>query len=484
MLNTDALKAVAARAVAVPAYVRTGPVGVVHLGLGAFHRAHQALVFDHLLQRGDGRWGVLGVAMRNTTVADALAAQDGLYSIQLASAAGVSWQVGGAVWQTCVAAREPAQVQQAIAAPSTRWVTLTVTEKGYQPELATLLVQGLAVRHSKGLPGLTIASCDNLAHNGRKLQALCVAAAKEHGPALAHWVAAACMFPNSMVDRIVPAASAGCLASAERALGVPDHAALGTERFWEWVIERRFVDAADAEVLAFAGVSVVDDVAPFEEAKLRMLNGSHSAMACIGAVAGSPVISDCIAVPAVHVFVHGLTTVEVGPRLQRPDWADYRDALLARFANPSLQHNVHQIATDSSQKIPQRWVPCVLEALNAGQPVERLAFAAAAWMRYLRGSDEYGREFAIRDPMATQLHALALAHTDNPQASVQALGTLAKVWGAELPANPHWLERVTYWLDQIARRGMLNALSQLNTQCSTAQPERSREIGNALPDTA
>ena len=463
MLNAASLPTLAARGIATPGYARNGPAGVVHLGLGAFHRAHQALVFDRLLHSGDPRWGVLGVAMHNPGVADTLALQDGLYSVQLASAAGVQWRVCGAVLQTCVAAREPRQVVQTLAAASTRWITLTVTEKGYQPALAMLLVQGLALRHAAGLPGLTIASCDNLSQNGDKLQALCTEAAREHGAQLEQWVGTACVFPNSMVDRIVPAASAAATVAAEQALGVADHAALATELFWEWVIEQRFVDATDARCLGAAGVTVVDNVAPFEEAKLRLLNGSHSAMACIGAVAGLPVISACIGVPAVRALVHGLMTEEVGPQLQRPDWATYRDALLARFANPALQHSVHQIASDSSQKIPQRWPPSVLAAYSAGLPVERLAFAAAAWMRYVRGVDERGSEYALQDPMATQLRAQARTHAGNASATVQALGTQRAIWGTGLPGHTHWLERVTFWLGQITRLGMLAAASQLDS---------------------
>lgn len=458
MLNSSSLPALAARGIPVPTYPRQGAPGVVHLGLGAFHRAHQALVFNTLLQRGDARWGVLGVAMRSTQLADALSAQGGLYAVQVASRGGTQWHIGGAIWQTCVAAREPARVVQALAAPSTRWVTLTVTEKGYGPALAELLVQGLAARHAAGLPGLTLASCDNLAHNGRKLQALCVGQAQADNPALAQWIGAHCAFPNSMVDRIVPAATPERLAAAAQALGVADQAALGTEAFWEWVIERRFADPGDADVLAAAGVTVVDDVAPFEDAKLRLLNGSHTAMACMGAVAGWPVIGDCIGQPAVRSFITGLMTHEVGPQLSRPDWTGYRDALLARFANPALQHSVHQIATDSSQKIPQRWPPSVLGALRAGLPVDHLAFAAAAWMRYVRGSDEQGASYAMNDPMAGELQALARAHAGDAAATVQALGTLRVIWGEVLPQDARWLERVTRSLDDIERLGVLSAL--------------------------
>ncbi len=468
-VGSAGLPALADRGIPVPGYPRSGAPGVVHLGLGAFHRAHQALVFDSLLQRGDMRWGVFGVAMRSSTLADSLRAQDGLYAVQVASSAGSQWQVGGAIWQTAVAAREPAQVIAAIAAPSTRWLTLTVTEKGYGLELAQLIVQGLAARQAAGLPGLTVASCDNLVGNGRQLQSLCVAAARQLSPALADWVSSACAFPNSMVDRIVPAATPERLAAAREALGVADDAALGTEAFWEWVIERRFADASDAEVLAAAGVTVVDDVTPFEDAKLRLLNGSHSAMACMGAVAGWPVIGECITQPAVRRFVHGLMSEEVGPQLARPDWPAYRDALLARFANPALQHSVHQIATDSSQKIPQRWPPSVRGAQGAGLPVQRLAFAAAAWMRYLCGSDEQGRAYAMNDPMAGELQALALAHTGDAAASVQALGTLPAIWGEVLPKDERWLALVTRRLDAIQRLGVLGALAQLQAELGSKQ---------------
>jgi fructuronate reductase len=322
--------------VRIPSYARGDLApGVVHLGLGAFHRAHQAMVFDSLLQRGDARWGVLGVAMRSTQVADTLAAQNGLYSVQVVSASEHYWQVVGSVLQTCVAAREPQQVVAAIAAASTRWLTLTVTEKGYTPELAALIVQGLAVRHAAGHAGLTIASCDNLSGNGDLLQALCLQAADD--AALKRWIKGACAFPNSMVDRIVPAATAQRQDQAAEALQLTDAAALGTEGFWEWVLQDRLADPADADLLRAAGVTVVPEVTPFEEAKLRLLNGSHSAMACMGAVLGLPTIGDCIGQPAIRQFVRELMTQEVMPHLSRPGLAAYRDALLARFGNPALR---------------------------------------------------------------------------------------------------------------------------------------------------
>jgi len=469
VLNDSCLPALAARGIQVPTHPRGGAVGVVHLGLGAFHRAHQALVFDRLLSGGDTRWGVLGVAMRSTQLADTLRDQQGLYAVQIASAAGSRWQVSGSIFRTCVAARERAVVVGALAAEATRWVTITVTEKGYGADVIKLLVDALALRHAAGLNGLTVASCDNLTNNGDRLRALCVDAGRQRNPVLAEWIEARCAFPNSMVDRIVPAISEKRCAAAAQALGVQDPTALGTEAFWEWVIERRFADPSDGPLLAAAGVTVVDDVAPFEEAKLRMLNGSHSAMACIGALAGWPVIGDCIAQPAVREFVEGLMTHEVGPHLQRTDWTAYRDQLLARFGNPQLQHSVHQIATDSSQKIPQRWPPSVIAELEAGRSPERLAFAAAAWIWYLRGTDEKGHMYPLNDPMAGTLQELAQRHAGDAGAMVDAIGRLPIVWNETLSRHEGWLARLTYWLTQINQRGVTEALNVCVASCRSDQ---------------
>jgi fructuronate reductase len=448
-----------------PRYTRPAEgFGVVHLGLGAFHRAHQAMVFDHLLRQGDPRWGVFGVAMRSTELAGALAAQDGLYAVQVASESGIQWAVPGAVFATAVAALERERVVAALAAAGTRWLTLTVTEKGYAPELAQLIVEGLAARHAAGRAGLTIASCDNLRGNGKRLEALCLAAARERDGALAGWIEKHCVFPDSMVDRIVPASTSEQLAAAQAALGLHDAAALGTEAFWEWVIEDHFADPTDAQVLRQAGVRITHDVAAYEDAKLRMLNGSHTAMACIGAVAGLSHVADCVAQPEVRRFVHGLMTHEIAPHLARRDWPEYRDALLQRFANPQLRHRVHQIAMDCSQKIPQRWPASITAQLRSGLAAERFAFAAAAWMRYCLGRDERGNEYALSDPMAADLQALARQHAGDPKATAAALGTIAPIWGDELPVRPDWLQRVTHWLDRINTQGLLAALATLNRE--------------------
>ena len=435
--------------------------GVVHLGLGAFHRAHQAMVFDQLLSGGDTRWGIHGVGMTRPDLVNQLAAQDGLYAVRVADGQGVKWQVPGALWQTNVATTERDAVVQAIAAPSTRWVTLTVTEKGYTPNLAQLLLDGLRLRQQAGLSGITIASCDNLQGNGHKLQALVKAAAAPQDSEVLSWLDAQCAFPCSMVDRIVPAATPEVLAAAQESLGVKDHCALSTEGFWEWVIENRFADPADVALLQSAGVRVTPDVHSYEEAKLRMLNGSHTAMALMGAVTGRPFIASCIGAPHIREFVFRLMGQEVSPHLSRSDWADYRTALIARFGNPYLKHSVHQIATDSSQKIPQRWPPSVMGQIAQGAAFEHHALAAAVFVRYTLGVDEQGQAYALNDPQAESLMAMGAAQRTTPEACVLALLAREDLWGSALPRHADWIARVTHWHQQVLQHGVDQAAQQL-----------------------
>jgi fructuronate reductase len=453
-----------------PAYDRQAHApGVVHLGLGAFHRAHQAMVFDQLLHGGDTRWGIHGVGMTRPDLVNQLQTQDGLYAVRIADGLGVKWQVPGALWRTSVATTERDAVVHAIAAPSTRWVTLTVTEKGYTPALAQLLLEGLRLRQQAGLPGITIASCDNLQGNGLKLQALVKTAVSAKDPRaqdtdVLRWLDAHCAFPCSMVDRIVPAATPEVMAAAQEALGVQDHCALSTEGFWEWVIEDRFADPADAALLQSAGVRVTADVHSYEEAKLRMLNGSHSAMALMGAITGRPFIASCIGVLHIRTFVHQLMGREVAPHLSRSDWAAYRDALIARFGNPYLKHSVHQIATDSSQKIPQRWLPSVLSQIAQGASFEHHALAAAIFLRYTLGLDEQGQAYALNDPQADSLMALGAAQRTEPETCVRALLAREDLWGSALPGHDAWTARVIHWHQQILQQGVDTAILQLLQQ--------------------
>jgi fructuronate reductase len=329
-----------------------------------------------------------------------------------------------------------------------------VTEKGYTPALAQLLIDGLRLRHAAGLTGLTIASCDNLQGNGHKLKAIIHAASTTQDAELVKWIETHCAFPCSMVDRIVPAATDEVAAAAKEALGMQDECALSTETFWEWVIEDNFVDPSDAALLSKCGVRVTSQVHSYEEAKLRMLNGSHSAMALMGAITGRAYIADCIGSDHIKEFVHRMMTHEVAPHLSRVDWSDYRDALIQRFGNPYLKHSVHQIATDSSQKIPQRWPPSVLGQMAKGQSFEHHALAAAVFLRYTSAKDEQGKAYVLNDPQAESLMAIGANQATEPHACVRTLLAREDLWGQELLASEAWLERVTYWHNQVLHQGV------------------------------
>ncbi|MBW8722652.1 MAG: mannitol dehydrogenase family protein, partial [Polaromonas sp.] len=221
----------------------------------------------------------------------------------------------------------------------------------------------------------------------------------------------------------------------------------------------------DGAALAAMGVQVVEDVRPFEDAKLRMLNGSHTAIALMGAVMGLPTVADCVANADIRWFIHHLMADTVMPQLRRPGLPAYRDALLTRFANPDLHHKVHQIASDSSLKIPLRWLPTLQTRLAAGADVEPLAFAAAVWMRYLLAEDGQGRPYAISDPAGERLQALAQQHRGDVPGTVAAL-TLPAIWGDKLPADPRWTSRVGFWLDRIQALGVGAALAQFKAGCA------------------
>lgn len=436
------------------------PPGVVHLGLGAFHRAHQAVVYDALAALGDDRWGVFGVAMRSSAVIDALRPQGQLYAVDIASTTESYWQVIGAVRDTANAALEPERVIAAMAAPSTRWITLTVTEKAYTPELAHLLVQGLQARVRAGAPGVTVASCDNLSSNGDQLRELCLSAARSLDADTARWIEQHCRFPNSMVDRIVPQSDDRVLNAAHQALGLQDLAALSTEGFWEWAIQRDRLDPADAEALARVGVMVVDDVKAFEEAKLRMLNGVHSAIACIGAVVPQNTVRETVSLPWVREFVRGFLD-EVAPVVRRPHTDAYRDALLQRFVNPALHHRCHQIAMDGSVKITQRWVPASLALMALNRPTPHLTMATACWVRYWQGRDEQGQAYGFSDPYAAELQALVSRARDDDDC-VQSLLHFEPIWGAELPRQPGWMAAVQHDYRRIRQQGLQATLSGLS----------------------
>ncbi|HYC98701.1 MAG TPA: mannitol dehydrogenase family protein [Brevundimonas sp.] len=454
--------------VAHPAYDRAAvKTGVVHLGIGAFHRAHQAVVFDDALAAGDPRWGVLGASLRSPGVRDQLEPQDGLYTLVVRDGAGEHLRVIGACRGVLVGPEDPGALVAAMADADVHIVTLTVTEKGYRLDPATgellvddpdvaadladisaprtapgFIVAALNVRRAAGLKPFTVISCDNLPHNGRRIRAAVLAMARRVEPALADWIAAEGAFPQTMIDRIVPATTSEDISRLEARLGVRDEGMVKAEPFTQWVIENRF--AGERPDFAALGVQLTDAVEPWEDAKLRLLNGAHSAIAYLGALSGLEHVHEAVARPALRAYVDALwdeaeTTLNPPPGL---DIAAYRRELMARFSNPALMHRTRQIAMDGSQKLPQRLLAGAAERLAAGQGIAAIALGVAAWMRWQSGVTESGEVFVVDDPLAARTAEL-LAGADSDQARVAALLTLSAVFPPALAADPRFVTAVT-----------------------------------------
>jgi fructuronate reductase len=449
--------------------------GIVHVGVGAFHRAHQAVYTELALEHAFGPWGICGVSLRRPEIRDRLAPQDGLYTVAERDTA-VRLQVIGCLKQLLVAPEDPAAVIERIAAPATAIVSLTVTEKGYCHDPASgrldwshadirhdvaepdrpasavgMLVAGLARRRERRVAPPTIMSCDNLPANGQTLRGLVIALAARRDEALARWIEAEVAFPCSMVDRIVPATTAADIVRIGQALGVHDAAPVVCEPFRQWVIEDRFAGPRPAWELA--GAELVAKVGPYEEMKLRLLNGSHSAIAYLGCLAGFEHVFDVMAEPDFVTFVREMMA-EATPTLHVPgDLAAYQAALIARFANPSLAHRTSQIAMDGSQKLPQRLLGTIRERLCAGAPIDRLSLAVAAWIRYASGRDEQGRAIEVADPLAGRLAAIGAAAGSDPVALARGFFELGEVFGTDLPRDERFTAAVTGWLASLLARG-------------------------------
>lgn len=422
-----------------PGYDRDAQaVGIVHFGIGAFHRAHMAWYTDHAMRRGEQGWMILGVSLRSADVAQQLNPQGGLYSVIERSAAGSSAGIVGAVRGVLVAPEEPEAVMTALAAPETRIVSLTITEKGYCRTSAgdldgeaagagsvfDFLAKGLRRRFDAGLPGLTLLSCDNLAENGHQLERLLCQYLARHDPALLDWLGSACTCPSTMVDRIVPATtSADRDATAGLLGGLRDEAAVFTEPFSQWVIEDRF--AGPRPDWAAVGAQFVRNVAPYEMAKLRMLNGAHSLLAYCGLARGHTFVHQAVADPVLLDLVRKLLLVEAAPTIATEpgqDLAAYAEDLLARFTNPALEHRLSQIAMDGSQKIPQRWLATLADNAACGRQCPAILTAIGAWVRHLRGGNG-----PVSDPLAAALGAAA-ALDDPIEALFGRDGLLASAW--------------------------------------------------------
>jgi fructuronate reductase len=468
---------------------RPEAVGIVHLGVGAFHRAQQIDYLDDAraaVPTEAAAWGVCGVSLKTPGARDALGPQDCLYTLVEKSPAGIRRRVLGSLIEARFLAQDRAAIEARLDAPGTRIVSLTITEKGYghdpatgrldptHPEIAHdlahpeapqsavgLIVKALHRRCATHRRPFTVLCCDNLPHNGALVRGLVLACAQMWDAALARWIEKAVSFPATMVDRIVPATTAADIAENDAALGVHDAAPVVCEPFRQWVIEDAFV--AGRPPLEHAGAQLVADVAPFEAMKLRLLNGSHSAFAYLGYLAGYEFIYQVAAQEHFMAFMRRLMRDEVAPTLKLPagvDVAAYQQALTERFANPALPHRTQQIAMDGSQKLPQRLLGTVRDNLAAGRSVELLTLAVSGWMRYASGRDEAGQEIKVSDPLADEFARIGAAHRSDPQALARGFLSLRSIFGEDLPADARFAGKVAGWLAALFADGAARTVAR------------------------
>lgn len=474
--------------VALPGYDRaTVKTGVVHLGIGAFHRAHQAVVFDDALASGDLRWGVLGASLRSPSVAGQLNPQSGLYTLVVRDGTEERLRIIGAGRGVMVGPEDPEALVAAMADADVHIVTLTVTEKGYRLDPATgelrlddpevagdiadisrpvtapgFIVAALKERKAAGLKPFTVISCDNLPHNGQRIRVAVLDMARRIDPPLGDWIAAEGAFPQTMIDRIVPATIPEDIDRLEVRTGVRDAGMVKAEPFTQWVIQDWF--AGERPDLAAFGVQLTEAVEPWEDAKLRLLNGAHSAVSYLGALAGCPHVHEAVGQPALRAMVEQLWD-EAETTLDPPaglNIATYRMALMARFDNGALMHRTYQIAMDGSQKLPQRLLATVEARLADGRSIDALALGVAAWMRWQDGIDEAGNPYVVQDPLADRTAEL-LARAETDEERVSALLTLSAVFSASLVAEAGFRTAVLNAYVALRRDGALKAAGQIPT---------------------
>ncbi|MGK3141565.1 mannitol dehydrogenase family protein [Pantoea sp. C2G6] len=475
MLQIDRLPAEVQR----PTYDRSKlKTRMVHIGFGAFHRAHQAMCSDKLAEEHGSDWGYCEVNLNSGALIQALREQQLLYTLTEMADASLHTRVIGVITEALHGKSDGIEaVINAMSQPDVAIVSITVTEKGYCHQPASgnlnpdhpdilhdlqnpqtprsvpgLILAAIRRRQAQGLPPFSVMSCDNMPENGHVTRNVITQLAKRQEPALADYIEQHVTFPSTMVDRIVPAMTDAAFNALNARLGTEDPVAVEAEPFFQWVIEDNFVNGRPA--WEKAGAELVSDVLPYEEMKLRMLNGSHSFLAYLGFLAGYEHISDCVADPHFRAAARSLMIDEQAPtlRTQGVDLHAYADSLIARYENRAIKHRTGQIATDGTQKLPQRMLDSLRWHLQRDSQCELLLLGVAGWMRYVGGKDEQGQPIEIRDPMKARL-AECVASSEEGEARVRALLALREVFGDDLAQNATVVARLTHWYQQLLSQG-------------------------------
>lgn len=452
--------------VATPGYNRDGVgVGIAHFGVGGFHRSHQAMYIDRLLERGRARdWGIcgLGAMPADRRMRDVLRAQDGLYTLILETPHGHrDARVIGSIVDYRYAPDDPLATIEVLAAPATRIVSMTITEGGYQVRdrrsVFGLIVEALARRRDRGVAAPTIVSCDNIEHNGEVARRAVMAHAELLRPGLAGWIAEQVRFPSSMVDRITPVTTPDVVAAVERDFGVADEWPVVAEDFAAWVLEDDF--AAGRPPLHEAGVLLVGDVAPYEAMKLRLLNAGHQCLCYFAALCGYRMVHDAARDPLLGEFLLAYFDSEAVPTL-RPvpgiDLRAYTRRLIERFANPGLRDTVARLCAYSSDRIPKWLLPVIRDNLDTGGPIRLASATVASWARYAEGVDERGEPIEIVDNVADSLVPLARTQRHHRTAFIEN----AALFG-DLAQAPRFADAYCWALESLHARGARATLEAL-----------------------
>lgn len=433
--------------------------GIVHIGLGAFHRAHQAVFTQKAIEKTFGPWGIVAVNLRSPEPVKALQHQDGLYSVITRSADGDEADIIGVTVDWICAAERGADVLAYLSSPDTRIVTLTVSEKAYGLDPVTggldrqhpaikadmanpqapvgvvgFLVEGLVRRRERGHLPFTILCCDNLPSNGHVVRRLVLEMAELRDPELARWIAEEGKFPCSMVDRIVPAATDETRQRALSLLGVDDRLAIETEPFMQWIIEDDFISGRPR--WEAGGAVFATHVEPYEKMKLRLLNGSHTLIAHLGILHDLEFVRDVMAVPefVAKVERHMETVVATLDPVPGIDLPFYRQQLLERFANPTIAHRTEQIALDTSQKLPQRLLSATSETLAAGRDATTFAYVIALWIKSIHKRGD------LDDPRRQEI--LAAAAIMDPADASAPFFAIPGLFPPELVNARRWRDQV------------------------------------------
>ncbi len=486
-----------------PSYDRTVlGAGMVHLGVGAFHRCHQAEYTDDLISLRFDRWGIIGINIRPPSLADTLGQQSGLYTRLIRENSHIEARVIGSIVRVVDSQDSAAPALGVLVSPDIELVTMTVTEKGYchipssgaldlahpdivhdlaNPEtprsVPGLLVRALELRRATHGRPLTLLSCDNIPANGIILGNVVRSFAERRGDGLTDWIAGNVAFPSSMVDRIAPAVTQADLDSVEQWFGYRDAAVAVGEPFRQWMIEEKFAGRMPRWDLV--GATFVDDVTPFEHLKMRVLNGAQTTLATLGVLAGLEHTSDAMADPLLSDFIRRMLVEETVPTLMPVSGVlplAYVEQSLARLKNTAIRHRNHQIATDGSQKIVQRLLNPIRDRLGRGETIGLLSVPVAGWMAYLiQASARFGKRWPVSDPYAEKIAAIADATGHDAPALASAILAIDGIFDAGLAADDTFRAAVTSALSDLLSDDPMAAVRGSLEQDDSARLKRSKQ---------